>query len=71
MDLRCASHLSPNAILRPSGFRIRCCPVNYIGGPAEIAYLAQSKLSIASAGTYARWRCLARGFTILDSRVLA
>jgi bacillithiol biosynthesis cysteine-adding enzyme BshC len=63
-----AEFLSPNAILRPVAQDFMLPTVAYIGGPAEIAYLAQSaaiyerllgRMPVATPRT---------GFTVLDSR---
>jgi bacillithiol biosynthesis cysteine-adding enzyme BshC len=63
-----ADHLSPNALLRPVVQDYLLPTVAEIGGPAEVAYLAQSE---------AIYRCLGRatpvvaprtGFTLLDAR---
>jgi bacillithiol biosynthesis cysteine-adding enzyme BshC len=63
-----AEHLSPNALLRPVVQDYILPTVSYVGGPAELAYLAQSEV------LYERLLgrmpvVLARtGFTLLDAR---
>lgn len=63
-----AVHLSPNALLRPVMQDFLFPTVAYIGGPAEIAYMAQSevlyeKLLGRMPVIYPR-----NGFTLLDAR---
>jgi uncharacterized protein YllA (UPF0747 family) len=63
-----AASLSPNAILRPVIQDSMLPTVAYIGGPAEVAYLAQSE-AIYSALLGRMPVALPRtGFTVLDSR---
>lgn len=66
MDL--AEHLSPNALLRPVVQDYLLPTVSYVGGPAELAYMAQSQ------GLYkhllGRMPVMAArgGFTLLDAK---
>ena len=63
-----AEHLSPNAVLRPVVQDYVLPTVAYVGGPAELAYMAQSE--ILYRGLLGRMPVmLARGgFTLLDAR---
>ena len=45
-----AEHLSPNALLRPVVQDYVLPTVAYVGGPAELAYMAQSQVLYESAG---------------------
>ena len=68
-DLRArAGELSPNALLRPVMQDYLMPTASYIGGPAELAYLAQSQvLYSALLGRMPQPRSRA-GFTLLDPR---
>jgi bacillithiol synthase len=63
-----AASLSPNALLRPVVQDSMLPTVAYIGGPAEVAYLAQSE--VLYRGVLGRMPVAVprTGFTILDSR---
>ena len=66
MDL--AEHLSPNALLRPVVQDYILPTVAYVGGPAELAYMAQSQ-TLYEDLLHRMPVMLARsGFTLLDSR---
>jgi bacillithiol synthase len=66
MDL--AEHLSPNALLRPVVQDFILPTVAYVGGPAELAYMAQSQ-TLYEDLLHRMPVMLARGgFTLLDSR---
>ena len=55
-----AASLSPNALLRPVVQDSILPTVAYVGGPAELAYLAQSEVMYRErAGPHARGRCIA------------
>jgi uncharacterized protein YllA (UPF0747 family) len=61
-------HLSPNALLRPVVQDYILPTVAYVGGPAELAYLAQSQViyrELLGRQPVAMHRA---GFTVLDSR---
>lgn len=63
-----AEHLSPNALLRPVVQDYILPTVAYVGGPAELAYLAQSQViyhELLGRQPVAMHRA---GFTVLDSR---
>ena len=67
-DLKAKAQLSPNALLRPVMQDFMLPTACYVGGPAEIAYLAQSaalyeKLLGRMPVMYPR-----NGFTLLDAR---
>ncbi|HET8548399.1 MAG TPA: bacillithiol biosynthesis cysteine-adding enzyme BshC, partial [Bryobacteraceae bacterium] len=63
-----AEHLSPNALLRPVVQDYLLPTAAYVGGPAELAYLAQSQV-LYSALLGAMPRLIARaGFTLIDRR---
>ena len=63
-----ADHISPNALLRPVVQDYLLPTEAYIGGPAEIAYFAQSQVLYQRLLGYMP-RIVSRcGFTILDSR---
>ena len=63
-----AASLSPNAILRPVIQDSMLPTVSYIGGPAEIAYLAQSEALYRLLLGRMPVAVPRAGFTILDSR---
>ena len=63
-----ATSLSPNAILRPVIQDSMLPTVSYIGGPAEIAYLAQSEALYRLLLGRMPVAMPRAGFTILDSR---
>jgi bacillithiol synthase len=66
MDL--AEHLSPNALLRPVVQDYVLPTVAYVGGPAELAYMAQSQ-TLYDDLLHRMPVMLARsGFTLLDAR---
>lgn len=63
-----AEHLSPNALLRPVVQDYILPTIAYIGGPAELAYLAQSEViyrELLGRQPVALHRA---GFTVFDSR---
>ena len=63
-----AEHLSPNALLRPVVQDYILPTVAYVGGPAELAFLAQSEViyrQLLGRQPVALHRA---GFTVLDSR---
>lgn len=63
-----AEHLSPNALLRPVVQDYILPTVAYVGGPAELAYLAQSEViyrELLGRQPVALHRA---GFTLLDAR---
>jgi bacillithiol biosynthesis cysteine-adding enzyme BshC len=63
-----AEHLSPNALLRPVVQDYLLPTAAYVGGPAELAYLAQSQV-LYSALLGAMPRLVPRaGFTLIDQR---
>jgi bacillithiol synthase len=63
-----AEHLSPNALLRPVVQDFILPTVAYVGGPAELAYMAQSQ-TLYEDLLHRMPVMLARGgFTLLDSR---
>ena len=63
-----AEHLSPNALLRPVVQDYILPTVAYVGGPAELAYMAQSQV-IYDDLLHRMPVMLARsGFTLLDAR---
>jgi bacillithiol biosynthesis cysteine-adding enzyme BshC len=63
-----AASLSPNALLRPVAQDSMLPTVAYIGGPAEIAYLAQSEAIYRALLGRMPVAVLRSGFTILDAR---
>ncbi|MEZ5402578.1 MAG: bacillithiol biosynthesis cysteine-adding enzyme BshC [Bryobacteraceae bacterium] len=63
-----AEHLSPNAILRPVMQDYLLPTAALIGGPAEIAYLAQSQVLYEGLGRPAPVFVSRAGFTLLDER---
>jgi bacillithiol biosynthesis cysteine-adding enzyme BshC len=63
-----ADHLSPNALLRPVAQDTILPTVAYIGGPAELAYLAQSAVIYDHVLGRMPVAAPRSGFTIFDSR---
>jgi len=63
-----AAHLSPNALLRPVAQDSILPTVAYIGGPAELAYLAQSEVIYREVLGRMPVVLPRAGFTLLDSR---
>jgi bacillithiol synthase len=63
-----AAHLSPNALLRPVAQDSILPTVAYIGGPAELAYLAQSEVVYREVLGRMPVVLPRAGFTLLDSR---
>lgn len=65
-----AEHLSPNALLRPVVQDYVLPTAMYVGGPAELAYLAQSQVLYQRLLGYMPRPVSRSGFTLLDSRTL-
>ena len=63
-----AEHLSPNALLRPVVQDYLLPTVAYIGGPAELAYFAQSKVFYDELLGRMPVVLSRAGFTLLDAR---
>jgi bacillithiol biosynthesis cysteine-adding enzyme BshC len=63
-----AEHLSPNALLRPVVQDYILPTVAYVGGPAELAYLAQSQVLYRTLLGRQPVALHRTGFTVLDSR---
>jgi len=63
-----AEHLSPNALLRPVVQDYVLPTVAYIGGPAELAYLAQSEVLYRELLARMPVVVSRGGFTLLDAR---
>ena len=63
-----ADHLSPNALLRPVMQDYMLPTVAYVGGPAELAYLAQSRVLYEKLLGRQPVAFPRAGFTILDER---
>jgi bacillithiol biosynthesis cysteine-adding enzyme BshC len=63
-----AEHISPNALLRPVVQDYILPTAAYVGGPAELAYLAQSQVIYREILGYMPQLKPRSGFTILDSR---
>jgi len=63
-----ADHISPNALLRPVVQDSILPTVAYIGGPAELAYLAQSEVMYRVLLGRMPVAVHRAGFTLLDSR---
>lgn len=63
-----AEHLSPNALLRPVVQDYILPTVAYVGGPAELAYLAQSQVIYGELLGRQPVALHRTGFTVLDSR---
>jgi bacillithiol biosynthesis cysteine-adding enzyme BshC len=61
-------HLSPNALLRPVVQDYILPTVAYVGGPAELAYLAQSQVIYGELLGRQPVALHRTGFTVLDSR---
>ena len=66
MDL--AGHLSPNALLRPVVQDFILPTVAYVGGPAELAYMAQSQVLYEDLLGRMPVMLARGGFTLLDAR---
>lgn len=62
------THLSPNALLRPAVQDALLPTVAYIGGPAELAYLAQSEVVYRAVLGRMPVAAPRAAFTILDQR---
>jgi bacillithiol biosynthesis cysteine-adding enzyme BshC len=63
-----ADHLSPNALLRPVVQDYILPTVAYVGGPAELAYMAQSQVLYEDLLGRMPVMLARSGFTLLDSR---
>jgi len=63
-----AEHLSPNALLRPVVQDYILPTIAYIGGPAELAYLAQSEVLYRELLGRQPVALHRTGFTLLDAR---
>jgi bacillithiol biosynthesis cysteine-adding enzyme BshC len=63
-----ADDLSPNALLRPVVQDFMLPTVAYVGGPAEIAYFAQSQVIYAELGRPMPVEVSRQGATLLDAR---
>ncbi|HEY3838524.1 MAG TPA: bacillithiol biosynthesis cysteine-adding enzyme BshC, partial [Bryobacteraceae bacterium] len=63
-----AEHLSPNALLRPVVQDYILPTVAYVGGPAELAYLAQSQVIYQTLLGRQPVALHRTGFTVLDAR---
>src|SRR5204863_6618197 len=63
-----AAHLSPNALLRPVVQDTMLPTVAYIGGPAELAYLAQSEVIYRRVLGRMPVAVPRSGFTLFDPR---
>ncbi len=63
-----ATSLSPNALLRPVVQDFLLPTAAYVGGPAEIAYLAQSEVIYRSLLGWMPAQFPRNGFTLLDER---
>jgi bacillithiol biosynthesis cysteine-adding enzyme BshC len=63
-----AEHLSPNALLRPVVQDSILPTAAYVGGPAELAYLAQSEVIYSSVLGHMPVPVHRAGFTLLDAR---
>ncbi len=63
-----AEELSPNALLRPVIQDYLLPTVSYVGGPAELAYMAQGQVLYQSLLGRMPVMTARSGFTILDSR---
>jgi bacillithiol biosynthesis cysteine-adding enzyme BshC len=65
-----AEHLSPNALLRPVVQDYILPTVAYVGGPAELAYLAQSEVIYREILGRMPVAVSRSGFTLLDDRTV-
>jgi bacillithiol synthase len=63
-----AEHLSPNALLRPVVQDYVMPTVAYVGGPAELAYMAQSQVLYSELLGRMPVMVSRGGFTLLDAR---
>ncbi|HEY6390984.1 MAG TPA: bacillithiol biosynthesis cysteine-adding enzyme BshC [Bryobacteraceae bacterium] len=63
-----ADHLSPNALLRPVVQDYILPTVAYVGGPAELAYMAQSQVLYEDLLGRMPVMLARSGFTLLDAR---
>ncbi len=63
-----AEHVSPNALLRPVMQDYLLPTVTYVGGPAELAYMAQSQVIYQDLLGRMPVMTSRSGFTILDQR---
>jgi bacillithiol biosynthesis cysteine-adding enzyme BshC len=63
-----AEHLSPNALLRPVVQDYLLPTVAYVGGPAELAYMAQSQVIYDDLLHRMPVMVARNGFTLLDAR---
>jgi bacillithiol biosynthesis cysteine-adding enzyme BshC len=63
-----AEEISPNALLRPVVQDYLLPTVAHVGGPAEVAYLAQSQVLYQALNVHAPVEVSRSGFTLLDSR---
>ena len=63
-----AEHLSPNALLRPVAQDYMLPTAAYVGGPAELAYLAQSRVLYEKLLGRQPVAFPRAGFTIMDER---
>jgi len=65
-----AEHLSPNALLRPVVQDYIVPTVAYVGGPAELAYMAQSQVLYEDLLGRMPVMLARSGFTLLDARTV-
>jgi len=66
--VRSADHLSPNALLRPVVQDYILPTIAYVGGPAELAYMAQSQVLYEKLLGRMPVMLARSGFTLLDAR---
>jgi bacillithiol synthase len=66
--MQAADHLSPNALLRPVVQDYILPTVAYVGGPAELAYMAQSQVLYEDLLGRMPVMLARNGFTLLDAR---
>jgi len=66
--VKAADHLSPNALLRPVVQDYVLPTVAYVGGPAELAYMAQSQVLYEDLLGRMPVMLARSGFTLLDAR---